>query len=182
MKITRRRILKSLLFSPLAAAIGKQAEAAKPQPNHCAARPLLLNRFAIAGFRFYDGPALVHRLRSGIASIHITAPGTGRVEQHGVTNVKESGRRQLKPGARLRLVREPDNRHDRFAVAIHLGKAKLGYVPRSDNKHISRLLRQGATLDCRVVEVDPGAVVYQMVKVEVVLTGRLNNPTSSCRS
>ena len=77
--------------------------------------------------------------------------------------------RRLRPGAELKLTPEPQNPHDPFAVEIHLGQAKLGYVPRSDNKHISRLLEQGARLACRVVEVDPAAAVWRRVRVEVII-------------
>ena len=77
--------------------------------------------------------------------------------------------RQMRPGAELRLTREPHNPHDSFAVEIHRGRAKLGYVPRSDNKHLSRLLQQGARLACRMVEVEPGHGGWHRVGVEVYL-------------
>ncbi len=73
---------------------------------------------------------------------------------------------RLRPIDRLRLTREPRNRYDSFAVEIHLGNSKLGYVPRSDKKHISRLLEQGADLECRIYEVDSGKG-WIVVRVEV---------------
>ncbi|MFZ1986122.1 MAG: HIRAN domain-containing protein [Desulfatitalea sp.] len=129
---TRRDFFKIIGAIPLAAALRRPAvasPAAQAPPSR-----LLLNRFSIAGFQYYDGPALVRRLR---------------------------------PGASLKLTREPRNPHDPFAVEIHLAKAKLGYVPRSDNKHISRLLEQGARLECRVVEIDSRTGVWHKVRVEV---------------
>jgi hypothetical protein len=75
--------------------------------------------------------------------------------------------RRLQPGVQLKLVREPANPYDLFAVEIFLDKTKLGYVPRSDNKHLSRLLEQDALLECRVFEADPEAAVWNRVKVEV---------------
>ncbi|MFZ7127387.1 MAG: HIRAN domain-containing protein [Desulfobacterales bacterium] len=74
---------------------------------------------------------------------------------------------RLKPEAQLELTRESRNPHDPFAVEIHLEATKLGYVPRSDNKHLSRLLEQGAQLECRVIEVDLEAGVWNRVRVEV---------------
>lgn len=134
MKTTRRRILKALLLGPLAAALDRPAAAAPPAQAPAPASALLLNRFSIAGFQYYDGPPLMRR---------------------------------LKPGAQLKLVREPNNPHDPFAVEIYLDKIKLGYVPRSDNKHLSRLLEQGAKLECSVIETNPEAGVWNMVRVEV---------------
>ncbi len=69
----------------------------------------------------------------------------------------------------LRLVAEPANPHDEFAVEIWHGEHKLGYVPRSDNQHLSRLLRQGATLACEVWEAGPDATVWEMVRARVYL-------------
>lgn len=76
---------------------------------------------------------------------------------------------QLQAGDTLRLVAEPTNPHDEFAVEIFYGNRKLGYVPRSDNRHISRLLQQGATVTGEVLEADPSAIVWDMVRVKVFL-------------
>jgi hypothetical protein len=38
---------------------------------------------------------------------------------------------------------------------------------RSDSKHLSRLLAQGAKLECRVIEADPEAGAWNLVRVEV---------------
>jgi hypothetical protein len=134
MTTTRRAFFKIITALPLSALFARPSAAA--QPPKAPPAPLLLNRFSIAGFQYYDGPALARRPR---------------------------------PGARLQLTREPRNSHDPFAVEIHLGKAKLGYVPRSDNKHLSRLLEQNARLACRVVEVDPRGGGWRRVRVEVLM-------------
>ena len=75
----------------------------------------------------------------------------------------------MQPGAALRLVAEPTNRHDEFAVELWHGEHKLGYVPRSDNRHLSRLLQQGAALTAEVWEADPDATVWEMVRAKVYL-------------
>ncbi len=76
---------------------------------------------------------------------------------------------RLSPGAALDLTAEPDNRHDYYAVRIAWHGNKLGYVPRSDNRHISRLLRQGVSLRAKVLEREMNSAPWQMVKVEVGL-------------
>ena len=78
----------------------------------------------------------------------------------------------LQTGERLRLVPEPENPHDRFAVEIFRGDNKLGYVPRSDNKHISRLLRDKIKLICRIEEVSPESSSWSALRVTVSLLQR----------
>lgn len=75
----------------------------------------------------------------------------------------------MRPGDTLTLRAEPDNIHDHYAVLIHGYGHKLGYVPRTDNRHISRLLRQNAPVSCRISAVHPAAPTWQAVRVEVGL-------------
>ncbi|TVQ98100.1 MAG: HIRAN protein [Desulfovibrionales bacterium] len=75
----------------------------------------------------------------------------------------------LAPGQPLTLAAEPDNPFDHFAVRIDLHGRKLGYVPRSDNRHISRLLRQDVRLWCRVRKMDEDKWPWRAVVVEVGL-------------
>ena len=74
---------------------------------------------------------------------------------------------RLHPGQYLSLVAEPDNPFDPFAVRIDYEGLKMGYVPRSDNRHLSRLLRQDARLWCRVREVNEDEWPWRAVRVEV---------------
>lgn len=53
---------------------------------------------------------------------------------------------QMKPGDGLELVAEPANPHDKYAVRVHWQGNMVGYLPRSSNHVVSRLLRQGAPL------------------------------------
>lgn len=75
--------------------------------------------------------------------------------------------RGMRAGEELTLAAAPENPSDAFAVRIERQGVKLGYVPRTDNRHLSRLLHQGAHLDCRVVEVRAEGSPWRMVKVEV---------------
>lgn len=54
---------------------------------------------------------------------------------------------ELKEGERLRLVREPDNQYDKFAIRIDNDKGeKLGYIPRQCNHIPARLMDAGKCL------------------------------------
>jgi hypothetical protein len=44
---------------------------------------------------------------------------------------------RLRPGDRLRLVREPENEHDPDAVAVYSGTTHLGYIPRGVNRDVA---------------------------------------------
>lgn len=49
----------------------------------------------------------------------------------------------LKIGEEVLLKAEPDNHHDKYAVEIYHNEHKLGYVPRRENKSISKILTSG---------------------------------------
>lgn len=76
---------------------------------------------------------------------------------------------RLNAGQNLTLLAEPDNPHDRFAVKIVKRGIMLGYVPRTDNHHLSRLLGQGAKLTGRVIKAQPEGPTWRMLKIEVCL-------------
>lgn len=133
MTLSRRAVLKSIPAFFAAALIPDQKKLfAKPEN-----RELLLNKFFIAGFQYYDGPGLINRLHAG---------------------------------ASLSLRRDPANEYDPYAVEILFNRAKLGFVPRTDNKHINRLIAQNANVSCRVIQFAPEETTWRMVRVEILLT------------
>ena len=75
----------------------------------------------------------------------------------------------MKPGDRLLLCAEPDNPYDEFAVRILWKGRMLGHVPRSDNRHISRLIQQGAPVAGRIMQIRPQAPAWKQLKAEVEL-------------
>ncbi len=75
----------------------------------------------------------------------------------------------LHPCDTLTLKAEPTNPHDYYAVEIYADCVKLGYVPRTDNKHISRMLRDGIDLVCEVDEAAPGALPWNSLRVKVFM-------------
>jgi hypothetical protein len=78
---------------------------------------------------------------------------------------------ELRPGDELELVREATNPHDHRAVALYRGKAHMGYVPRSRNRPVARLLDQECALLCRITAVDPDAEPWNAVAVSILVLG-----------
>lgn len=80
----------------------------------------------------------------------------------------------LKPGKRLHLEAEPDNPHDEDAVAIYCKEAKLGYVPRDQNRLISQLLYfgHGEAVECRVLKVDKRSEPWEQIRVGLYMVDR----------
>ncbi len=75
----------------------------------------------------------------------------------------------LRPGDKLDLLAEPENPYDQFAVEVCFRGAKLGYLPRTENRQISSLLLQGTGLICTATSVDPEAAPWHAVEVEISL-------------
>ena len=78
---------------------------------------------------------------------------------------------KLRPGAKLRMVAEPDNPYDPNAIALYKGKTKIGYVPRDRNSALAQLLHfgHGQVFECRVTRVDPTAHPERMVFARVLV-------------
>ena len=78
---------------------------------------------------------------------------------------------KMKPGGILIMKINPDNIEDEYAVELHFKDTMIGHIPRSDNKHIFRLIDQGKDLICTIRKIDPDAETWQMCKVKVELVG-----------
>lgn len=81
----------------------------------------------------------------------------------------EKLRALIKPGDRLTLSREADNRHDRNAVRIDWNGQKLGYVPRAQNRVIARALDTGEKLEARVTKLRNDPDPWKRIEFEVYL-------------
>ena len=125
--LLRRNFLKQLLAAPLFGA-----------PALVAARTAEVDFsvFPVAGFSYYDGPALLDRLR---------------------------------PGDPVTLVRELDNPHDPRAIRIEALGHRVGYVPRSENQPLVRLLEQGAELRAHIVGVQAKGESWDALRIGVSL-------------
>jgi hypothetical protein len=58
--------------------------------------------------------------------------------------------REIRPGDRLELVREPENPYDSGAIRVEWRGRKLGYVPQRDNSAVARQMDRGTPLEARV--------------------------------
>ena len=76
---------------------------------------------------------------------------------------------QIRPGDRLTLTREPDNRHDRNAVRVDWNGQQIGYVPRAENRAVARALDAGEALEARVAKLRDDANPWRRVELEVYL-------------
>jgi len=60
------------------------------------------------------------------------------------------GRRALREGEAITLVREPQNPHDRFAVRLDVRGLQLGYVPYAFSMLVTTLIEASYELDFAV--------------------------------
>lgn len=84
-------------------------------------------------------------------------------------DVGEDFARALAVPQPLDLVREPDNRHDRRAIAVYAEGRKVGYLPREDNLVLEKLIRRGVPVACRLVGVQADEASYRRLSAEVAL-------------
>ena len=73
----------------------------------------------------------------------------------------------LEAGMPLQLNRQPHNKYDKYAIELLSGEAKLGYVPRADNKTIAKLMDKGIVVQAEIKELYPGDHFVDKVKVEI---------------
>ena len=76
---------------------------------------------------------------------------------------------RIRVGDRLTLVREADNRHDRRAVRVEWQGQPLGYLPRAENRAVSRALDAGERLEGRVLQLRDDPDPWRRVEFEVYL-------------
>ena len=76
---------------------------------------------------------------------------------------------EIRPGDRLTLTREPENRHDRNAIRVDWNGQQLGYVPRADNRAVARAMDAGEKLEARVSRLRNDPDPWRRVEFEVYL-------------
>lgn len=60
------------------------------------------------------------------------------------TEEEKTNIREMPPETELKLVREPDNEYDKYAIQVHtMDGLMLGYVTRYKNETIARLMDEG---------------------------------------
>lgn len=79
----------------------------------------------------------------------------------------------LSIGTKLSLVKE-ENNFDPYSVAIYFGNLKLGFIPRTENKMISKMLEMGYNdiFEAYVQRVSPEEHTERQIGVIVYLKSR----------
>ena len=57
---------------------------------------------------------------------------------------------KLLPETVLKMIRQPQNKHDELAIGIYLNSIRVGWVPMEHNEVISRLMDAGKAFFCRI--------------------------------
>lgn len=74
---------------------------------------------------------------------------------------------QLRINDELRLIREPDNPHDKNAVEVYWHAYKLGYLPRRENKVVAGMLDRGIHLRTNITELKETENPWGRVKIAI---------------
>lgn len=82
----------------------------------------------------------------------------------------------LKIGTKLDLVREADNHFDPYAVALYYGEFKLGFIPRGNNRDISKYLDMGLDYiyEARIQRISPEEHPEHQVEVILYIKNQKN--------
>ena len=70
----------------------------------------------------------------------------------------------------LQLIREPDNKYDRQAVAVYWRKHKLGFIPRVANTAISQMLDRGVPVQAQITRLDESDNSWKRIRFSVYAT------------
>jgi hypothetical protein len=80
----------------------------------------------------------------------------------------------MNAGELLKLVREPKNKFDEYAIALHYRDKKIGFVPAEKNEVLSRLMDSGSVrLRAEIIEVDEAADHWEALYAAVYLVGAI---------
>lgn len=77
--------------------------------------------------------------------------------------------KSIRPGDKLLLTREPDNRHDGNAIRVEWNGQPLGYVPRAENRALAAAMDRGERVEARVAQLRKHRNPWQRVEFEVYL-------------
>ncbi len=74
---------------------------------------------------------------------------------------------EMREGDPLALIREPDNRHDTFAVRVEWRGAKLGYLPRADNREVAEEMDKGTPVGGRIGRLARDPNPWKRLRVDI---------------
>ena len=74
---------------------------------------------------------------------------------------------EMREGDALVLIREPDNRHDPFAVRVEWRGTKLGYLPRAENRAVAAEMDKGTPIAGRIGRMADSPNPWKRLRVDV---------------
>lgn len=74
---------------------------------------------------------------------------------------------EMREGDALALIREPDNRHDPFAVRVEWRGTKLGYLPRAENRAVADEMDKGTPIAGRIGRMADSPNPWKRLRVDV---------------
>jgi hypothetical protein len=77
-------------------------------------------------------------------------------------------------GEELLLVREPDNKYDKNAIAVYFGGRKIGYIPKANNITLSKFIDDNGAPVSTLLAQD-GAVVSEWKAIKAVFARSANS-------
>lgn len=79
--------------------------------------------------------------------------------------------KHLKIGKSLKLKLEEDNKYDPRAIAIYYKEHKIGFIPRSENRIIYKLMKVGLIDNLRIIiqQINPQAEPEQQIRIVIHL-------------
>jgi hypothetical protein len=85
--------------------------------------------------------------------------------------------KELEAGAILQLVREPKNKYDEFAIALHYDNKKIGFVPMESNEMLAKILDAGLLqLHAEIQAVEPNAKTWENLAFTIYALRESNEP------
>ena len=83
--------------------------------------------------------------------------------------------KKLEKGQTLELISEPDNRYDEHAVIVAYKGKKLGYLPRSQNQTVSKILQAGHdAYEARIQSLYTQNPMYERIEICLKVKGKKN--------
>ena len=75
----------------------------------------------------------------------------------------------LHVGLPVNLRREPSNEHDVNAVAVYFDTDQLGYVPRTENQVVARMLDRGEQLAASIIRLTDDDDPWERIRIRISL-------------
>lgn len=76
----------------------------------------------------------------------------------------------------VELVREPDNKFDKRAIAVYFNQQKLGYLPQESNKTLSILMdTELLEFHAEISRIEPQADLWEQVRIVVYALKEIKN-------